>query len=167
MTDFVQDVSPIADLKYVSSPEDEISTPPFILDVGLSPQGLHGDAALAAVRPDMNGLRIRQAGGDAMYLVDRGQKRHIPNPETMNNLFNNWSHYDVLDIESIETGPPIPSGAILASPVGSGSVYLLDGGCKRHVTGPSVMKKYNFNWDRVYKLPPISLANITTGDAIY
>jgi hypothetical protein len=157
----------LSGMNYNSSFQDAKITEAYSLGIGVEAPG--GDAleSLASARPDLNGVRVRQAGGTMMFLIDRGLKRHVPDPQTFNNLFKDWSHYDVLDIDSIETGAPLPSGAILASPIGDGTVYLLDSGCKRHVTGPSVMKKYNFNWDRVYKLPPLSLANIPLGDAIY
>jgi hypothetical protein len=156
----------LGDMNFLESSDAAIATEPYLVSVGLQSPESTEEEVLRIARPDLNGIRIQQAGSSAIYLVDRGQKRHIPDPQTFNNLFKNWSHHEVLDIDSIETGIPLPSGAILAAPIGEGTVYLLDGGCKRHVTGPAVMTKYNFNWDRVYKLPPISLANIPLGDPI-
>jgi hypothetical protein len=159
--------SALENLEIIENSNFAVSTSPYIISVGLSLAEATNEETVATVRPDCNGLRIQKPGDQALYLIDRGQKRHIPNPDTFNNLFRNWSHVEDLYIfDSIETGPPLPDGAILAAAIGSGAVYLLDLGCKRHVTGPSVMKKYNFNWDRVYKLPPLTLANIPLGDPI-
>jgi len=154
-------------LELIESSDLAASTSPYILSVGLELPEAANQEALGFVPADCNGLRIQKPGDRAIYLVDRGQKRHIPDPDTFNNLFANWSHNEEMYIlDSIETGIPLPSGAILAAAIGSGTVYLLDWNCKRHVTGPSVMKKYNFSWDRVYKLPPLTLANIPVGEPI-
>jgi hypothetical protein len=154
-------------LEFFENSNFAVSTSPHILSVGLDLSETANQEALGILRPDCNGLRIQKPGESAIYLVDRGQKRHIPDPDTFNNLFKNWSHVeDLYTFDLIETGIPMPTGAILAAAIGSGTVYLLDWNCKRHVTGPSVMKKYNFSWDRVYKLPPLTLANIPLGEPI-
>ena len=148
-------------MQLVDGADIAVDTEKFAIDIGLAETSFS-----ASNRPDLNGLRVQLPGSPAIYLIDRGQKRYIPDPATFNNLFKNWSHYQDLDVDSIETGQPISVGAILAAPVGSGTIYLLDCGVKRHITAPSVMNKYNFNWDRVYKLPPIAIDNIPTGDPI-
>ncbi|QDT24603.1 hypothetical protein [Gimesia chilikensis] len=103
------------------------------------------------VRNDLNGLRVQLPGNPAIYLIDEGCKRHIPNPSTFDNLFRDWSFTQDLDIDEIQTGSPISDGAILAQGKGRAEVYLIDGGMKRHVPSPQLMDRYNFRWptDRI------------------
>ncbi len=41
-------------------------------------------------RNDLNGLRVQLPGQAAIYLMDKGKKRHIPNPQVYNELFKSW-----------------------------------------------------------------------------
>ena len=101
---------------------------------------------MADVRNDLNGLRMQLPGNPAIYLIDEGCKRHIPNPPTFDNLFRDWSYIQDIDIDEIQTGTQITGGAILAQGKGRAEVYLIDGGTKRYVPSPAVMDRYNFRW---------------------
>jgi hypothetical protein len=118
-------------------------------------------------RPDLNGYRLRIPGQAAIYLIDRGKRRHIPNPETYNNLFRNWDGVvpDV-DLTEILEDAPLTNGAALIQGQGRAEVYLTDQGKKRHVTSPAVMDKYYFDWGKVQHVPYTVVDSIPTGDAI-
>ena len=116
-------------------------------------------------RPDLNGMRVKQPNQDHIYLIDEGKKRHIPDPTTYNNLFRSWEYFEDLDVNDIETGTSITPGAVLVSGDATPHVYLIDGGCKRHVTSPAVMDKYHFRWP-TQPVPQAVIDAIPTGPAI-
>jgi hypothetical protein len=108
-----------------------------------------------ALRPDLDGLRIRMPGDDTVWVIDRGKKRGIPSPAVYNGLFSTWEniHLD-LDVASIETGDVIPETAILFKCTDSPKVFLLDGispnQTKRHIASPAVMARFQFSWNRIH-----------------
>jgi hypothetical protein len=125
----------------------------------------------AAPRNDLNGLRVKVPGDPKIYLVDMGQKRWIPNPTVYNNLFRNWDGVrEEIAVTSIDTGPDIPTDAMLFICRDSGKVFLLDmqNGqfVKRWVTSPAAMDKYYFNWDKIVKLNFPEGATCPTGSDI-
>jgi hypothetical protein len=136
----------------------EVQTPALALTVGVAPK------ALGAPRPELNGLRVKVPGQEAVYLIDKGYRRWIPSPETYNNLFRDWSGvYEDLAIADIPLAAPITDGAVLAAGLGTTAIYLVDAGVKRWITTEAAMEKYHFNYGRVYNVPMILLLSIGTG----
>jgi len=120
-----------------------------------------------ALRKDLDGLRVQLPGDAAIYLMDAGQKRHIPDPPTYNNLFVNWNGVvQDADLPNIDTGFPISEGAVLAQAFGDAAVYLIDRGTKRHIGSPATMARYYFNWNAIQHVAPIIIASIPTGATI-
>lgn len=118
-------------------------------------------------RPDLNGLRVRPPQGPAVFLVDRGDRRWIPNPETYNNLFRDWNGTITdLDADQIPQAAQLDDGAILIRGAGQAPVYLTDQGRKRWVTSPAAMDKYYFDWNKIVEVPPIVVNSIPDGDPI-
>lgn len=119
------------------------------------------------IRKDLNGLRIQKPGTSAIYLVDEGMKRHIPDPETYDGLFRDWNGVvQDLDIDDISTGDPLDHGATLVRGDGDPAVYLVDHGHKRHIGNPATMDRYHLEWDTVKVVPPVVVAAIPTGAQI-
>jgi hypothetical protein len=119
------------------------------------------------LRPDLNGLRVQVPGDAAIYLVDAGYKRHIPDPPTYNNLFRDWNGVVVeIDVANIDTGTPISVGAILAQGFGDPAVYLIDQNHKRHIGNPGTMDRYYFAWNKIQHVAPILIASIPFGPTI-
>lgn len=117
-------------------------------------------------RPDLNGLRVQEPGHPEIYLIDEGRKRHIPDPETFDDLFRDWNGVQQdLHLDEIETGPTISHAAVLAQAKGAAEVWLVDAGIKRHVTSPAVMDKYNFRWPTT-RVDAILINSIMTGQPI-
>ena len=121
---------------------------------------------------ELNGLRVQAPGTAAIYLVEGGERRWIPNPDTLNNLFADPS-LTTVDIGSlsIPLGNNITNGAILshcdtAGHPDSGAIFLIDSGTKRHIANPEIMNKYNFNWNTVVNVPCILLQYIPSGPAL-
>lgn len=107
------------------------------------------------LRNDLNGLRVRLPGHPAIYLMDLGKKRHIPNPQVFNELFSTWEGVvQDINVDEIPTGDPIPETAILFRVAESPKVFLLDGVApnqvKRHIVAPAVMDRYTFNWHHIH-----------------
>ncbi|MFX0196770.1 MAG: hypothetical protein ACFFCW_11640 [Candidatus Hodarchaeota archaeon] len=116
------------------------------------------------------GLRVKRPGEPAIYLIDEGKKRHIPNVATYNRLFRNWSGIrEDLNIENCPEGNPIPTFALLFRCTGSPKVYLLDGEnenrIKRHIASPYVMDEYHFDWSKVQEIN-CSVTNYPDGPVI-
>jgi hypothetical protein len=120
-----------------------------------------------ALRKDLDGLRMQLPGDPAIYLIDAGQKRHIPDPPTYNNLFRDWNGV-VQDahLNEIDTGFPLSQGAVLAQGYGDPAVYLIDRGQKRHIGSPATMDRYYLAWNKIVHVPPIVIASTPTGAAI-
>jgi len=118
-------------------------------------------------RPDLNGLRVRSPTTGELFLIDRGYRRLIANPDIYNSLFRTWDGIvEDLDIEDIPLGSPISDGAILVRCDTSSHIYLVDDGTKRHITGPAVMDKYFLAWTRVHDVPHGVFDAIPTADEI-
>jgi hypothetical protein len=122
---------------------------------------------MRSLRPELNGVRARTQGEEAVYLIDEGRKRLIPDHDTYNTLFMDWGGIvQNLRLEEIESGPPITSGAVLAQAAGQTAVWLIESGRKRRVDGhPETMDKYRFKWPPV-KLPPVVLDCIPIGNPV-
>jgi hypothetical protein len=120
-----------------------------------------------SLRRDLDGLRVQLPGDPAIYLMDAGKKRHIPDPPTYNNLFRDWSGIvQDVDLNDIDTGTPISHGAVLAQAFGDPAVYLIDGGQKRHIGSPATMDRYELSWNTIQHVAPSLIAAIPTGASI-
>ena len=116
-------------------------------------------------RPDLAGHLIQADG--AVYLVEGdGTCRWIPDPQTLSNLFTTvvvgsvWVCIPAVNnINDIDRGPDITSGAILASP-DMAQVYLIDNGHKRLITN---FEKFHFDRERVVLVPDIALSYVPSG----
>ena len=124
---------------------------------------------MPALQPELNGVKAKAHDGkiEALYLIDEGRKRLIPDHNTYDRLFMDWGGIvQNLHLEEIETGPPISSGAALVQAEGQTAVWLIDNGRKRRVDGhPDTMEKYRFKWPPA-KVPPIVLDCIPAGNPI-
>lgn len=139
----------------------ELRTAPHELSVGITAE------SFGAPRPDLNGLRVKTPGDPAIFLVDQGYRRWIPNPPTYNNLFRDWNGIrEDTGVGDIPIGAPIADGAVLVRGIGTAPIYLVDAGVKRWIASPAAMDKYYFSWDRVYQIPPILVWYISNGSTI-
>lgn len=128
------------------------------------------NAQSARLRPDLNGLQIRNPGNGMIFWVDEGRIRHIQNPSIYGNLFVPKA-FNAIDTVSITAGFPILNDNRLVRCGESNHplrnrVYLLDQGQKRHILSPSVMTKNNFKWDKVRTIDCPALAGIPDGSTI-
>lgn len=127
---------------------------------------------MAQVRNDLDGLRIKLPGAPAVYLMDEGKKRHIPNPVVYNEIFKDWENIiEDLNIDLIETGEPLPETVFLFRCYNSPKVFLVDGippnQVKRHIVSPAVMDRYNFDWRKIHIFNvPLDMIALPDGNPI-
>jgi hypothetical protein len=120
-----------------------------------------------ALRKNLDGLRVQLPGDPAIYLMDGGQKRHIPDPTTYNNLFRDWNAIvQDTELDSVDTGPPISQGAVLAQAFGDAAGYIIDQGKKRHIGSPATMDRYDLDWKKIQHVAQIIIQAIPTGPEI-
>ena len=124
---------------------------------------------MPALRPDLNGHRIRIKGSIHVYLVERGLRRHVPNPETYASLFKDVN--GILDLEArefddITEGAEITVGALLAKAVDRPEVYMVESIGKRHIIGPAVFDAYYFDWKRRHEVPRLVIEYMASGPPI-
>ena len=118
----------------------------------------------AASFPELNGLRVKIPGQPHIYLVDRGQRRWIPNPETYDRLFRNWEGIQESGFYAlVEVGPQISAEAQLVRGAGRPEVFLIEPYSKRWISSPAAMDRYYFKWENVWLVPRFMLDPIATG----
>ncbi|WP_223811594.1 hypothetical protein [Bacillus wiedmannii] len=118
-----------------------------------------------------NGYRIKEVGKPAIYLADRGIKRHITDPDTYNRIFKNRD--GILEFQSLYT---IPNGRNIDQDMGlvrfekDSEIYFLDKDAtgnpmKRWITSLSILNKYAFHTE-TSTLPQWMKNSIPNGLAI-
>lgn len=137
---------------------------------GLGMNNPVANAQTTRLRPDLNGLQLRNPGNGMIFWVDQGRIRHIVGPSVYNSLFIPRS-MNAIDTVSITSGPPITADNRLVRCGESNHslrnrIYLLDQGQKRHIASPEVMNRNSFNWDRVSTIACPALAAIPDGPTI-
>jgi hypothetical protein len=126
-------------------------------DERILPAGPAGPPTLA--HPALAGIRVRVPGLDPVWLVDeQGYRRLVPNTATSNHLFKDDSNVrDDLAADVISLGNPLDDGAILVQDVGTGIIYLTDGGQLRAIDSEAAMQRYNFSRGAAYGVPPMAI----------
>eukprot|EP01083_Nonionella_stella_P260507 888167_1 len=135
----------------------------FIVSLWISHAHAH-----AGDHPCVEGQKLRNSDNGAIYLCLDRELRHIPNPDTFNNLFNSWTYTNVVTatISLYDQGNALVNGAELFK--GSGpEVYLRDdrgqGIKKRWIISPPAFNKYDFNWGTIKKYPDWVVNLVPTG----
>jgi len=114
-----------------------------------------------------NGMRVRDPASGAIYLVLDGKLRWVPNPETYNNLFKDWTSVtQITTAAEYLVGQPLTDGAYLAGGSPDGKIFLVVDATKRWITSPQVFDLYGFNWGIVRQLTVAQLKAISDGPNI-
>jgi hypothetical protein len=111
----------------------------------------------------------RVMAGNAMYLMDRGQKRHIKDPATYISLFGDTEARVADSLDDIPSGPDIatPSTRLVrVSDMPDQQTYLLDNGFKRLIKGANTMSYYSFNGGTVTGMSWAYLLEVPDGSPI-
>jgi hypothetical protein len=112
-----------------------------------------------------------QGSADAVYVMQGGLKRHVPNRTTFyaqGFLWGNVNRIPASSLNAIATGQPVldalADGNLLR---GTGpEVYVMDSGRKRHITSQDSFAACGYGWDAVYTIPDSLLNAIPTGSSI-
>jgi len=117
--------------------------------------------------PEINGLLLQLPTNPATYLVLNGFRCLVPDPQTMQNLFNNNPTITPdINIGLVAEGNPLTSGAVLVVANGDPTVYLVTNGVKMGIPSPGVFNDYQFNWGKIQTIPLAVLNCIPTGPIV-
>lgn len=106
------------------------------------------------------GSMIRQDGTAPVYLVMLCKKRWIPNPPTLDGLFNSWKIVNFPKLPALATGPAITNGAQLIRPSNGPKVYLHTNGKRYWIANPTTFDMFNFDWGKIHVLPAAEVDKI-------
>jgi hypothetical protein len=92
---------------------------------------------------------IQEPERPEVWLVLDGVRRHIPNPDTLNGLFNSW---DIVKRNNfnISDGPQMQNLTKLIKAPNHVNVYLIIDGTKRHINDPKTFNHFNFDWKKIH-----------------
>ncbi len=113
----------------------------------------------------VNGTCIRTNETAAVYLMENGKRRWVPNPATYDNLFRNWDSIKDLpavEVDGLPVGDPLSDGAILARAGSDHAIYLVSNGEKRHITGTETSPR-NLDLNKTVSVKPEVMNLIETG----
>lgn len=123
--------------------------------------------------PKHNGNRVKTPNDPAIYLIDRGLKRHILDPNTYTSLFGSNDQVQfVQNLDDIPNGPELSNkttGLVRANDQPGGAhVYLLDHGYKRLISGNHAMEAigYGFGGGHVTNMSWFTLFEYPNGRPI-
>lgn len=118
---------------------------------------------------------IRAVNDPAVYVVQGGKRRWIPDPETLTSQWS-WDQVQVLSadvVNSIPLGDPIPTvlqvpipadGTLIASP--DGAVFVMEGGKRRHIPDPPTFEAMGFKWGDIRQISSQEMNAIPLGDPL-
>lgn len=124
--------------------------------------------SLDAPRPRYNGKMFKEPDTDPVYMVDHGLKRYLSNF----NLFRPGSVVTPFDMECIDEGSPVYENAVIITD--GGPAYLVDVNpakgsktiVKRVIGSAETFDQYQFNWEKIQRVPAIVVAGIPDGEAV-
>ena len=106
---------------------------------------------------------IREDGHPDVYLILDGTRRWVPNPATLNGLFNGWIIKVVSGLQDLPKGPTMTNGALLVKSPSSPDVYLVNDGEKRWIINPTAFNEFDFDWKKIHTYPDVMVDAIPTG----
>jgi hypothetical protein len=125
------------------------------------------DLTAGARAPLVAGARMRNPTNGATYLVLDGKLRHIPDPQTFDNLYASWSGVTPMaEPDPATVGAPLTGGAYLAAGTPDGRVFLITDGTRRWISSAEAFNRYSFDWGRIRRMPAAQLEAIREGPQI-
>lgn len=109
-----------------------------------------------ALRDDLNGMLLRRPGRDAIYLVLNGRRRLVPDPRTLDLLFQPETPVrDDVDPDTIDDGGPLVRNAWLVRATDRWEVYLVPGSHTLRVVGSEAPATDALGWGNAPGRPDI------------
>jgi hypothetical protein len=124
------------------------------------------------LRNDLDGQHVQVQGNPAIYLMDQGLKRHIPNMDTYQRLFGASPGPPTMlsqaDLDNIDEGPPLSNLIQLAKEQNNPAVYLVDPDyqIKRWIKNMPTFTHYSFAAANIKEVQPGLLGAISIGPII-
>lgn len=114
---------------------------------------------------------LLRGSAPAVYLMQRGLRRHVPNPISLEAYGLQWGNINRIADSSLEG---IPEGDALLDVLADGNllrgsspeVYVMEGGLKRRLTSSDAVINCSYGWDAVYVVPDSLLESIASGDTL-
>jgi len=125
----------------------------YVWDNILAVPKAHAEAYLVA-----NLLRVK--GDYKVYAVERGLKRHIPNPESFNSYNYKWE--DIIEITEAQLAGY--KDAVLVRALDDFKVYLLEGNTKQWIKTAQDFNNAGYGWNEVLDVSRTELESYTTKD---
>ena len=99
-----------------------------------------------------------KGSGPAVYFIENGQKRLIPDPATFSAWGFRWLEIRVVSDEILGA---LPTGFSLSrlAKGSSPAVYLIDQGKKYHIPNPSMFNQWGFKWSEIHLVSDSLLAS--------
>ncbi|MCX6811509.1 MAG: metallophosphoesterase, partial [Candidatus Berkelbacteria bacterium] len=109
-----------------------------------------------------NGTLIRTSLAPEVYILENGQRRHIPSPTVFLSQFR-WQDIVVVSSEIMNSFPvgslcPYRSGSIVRSQ-STGAIYFIEESFKRHFTSPMFYFGLGYIWEDYVNAESLSLFN--------
>ncbi|WP_420566335.1 hypothetical protein [Thalassobaculum sp.] len=115
-----------------------------------------------ARRNDLNGTLLRRPGDETTYLVLGGRRHLVPDLRILALLFRSKPPLRTdIDIDSVEEGDPLPTGACLVRASNSAEVYLVPGSDKLWFVGPEELAANALGWGKAERCPDIERGRCT------
>jgi len=105
-----------------------------------------------------SGNLLRVEGDPKVYIVERGLKRHIPNPESFNSYSYKWE--DVVEITTAHLAGY--KDAALMRALDDFKVYLLEGNTKQWIKTAQDFNNAGYDWNEVLDVSRVELESYET-----
>ncbi len=142
---------------------------------GMQIQSATAQAIRPEPRPQLNGQLIRDSRTGAIFWIENGLARYVPNMATFTRLFRHQINTTV-NPDTVKFGIPIADYSILAKCNGKDEIFLMDrgevdrgelgNGLKRHIISPEAFHRNRFNPNGVQTVACGFLSVVRTGAAI-
>jgi len=109
---------------------------------------------------------VQTYGEAEVYLVMFCEKKWIPNPPTLDGIFNSWKIHRFKKEPGLEKSSAVTNGALLIKDAKSPKVYIHTNGHKYWICNPATFNKFNFDWKKIHTLPVDEVDKIPTGETL-
>jgi len=113
---------------------------------------------------------LLKATGPDVFVLERGQRRHVPNPAVFDAMGFDWGKVKTVkdaELQAISAGTPLgqfPDRALLK---GAGpDVFLVVSGQRRHVPDPSTFNAMGLDWKKVRTISDKELSLVPLGEPL-
>lgn len=108
----------------------------------------------------VSGNLLRVEGDPKVYIVERGLKRHIPNPESFNSYSYKWE--DIVEVSAVHLAGY--KDAALMRALDDFKVYLLEGNTKQWIKTAQDFNSAGYDWNEVLDVNRTELESYITKD---